>query len=129
MRSTAPLNSSWSIAAFAVFGAFILCGFGGAVIAEALGIWSTPVAGFTSAFAVVAIAHLVAPKYKAKTTLLVFVAGCIIAWWLLWNSYYPESYEEKAYMPTHIPFLTTVAGGAVALIICFFPVRSPKSDT
>ena len=127
MRTTAPLNQSWLIAAFAVIGAFALCGLGGAVIAEAFGIWSTPVAGFTAAFAVVAVAYLATPNFQRQSTILVFAVGCLAAWGLLGDLVYPGTYET-----TPLPFLITVAGGVIALIICVTPSHrhsDAKSET
>lgn len=113
----------WVLAAFAVFGAFIACSFGGAVVASLVGLWDLPVAGFFAAFAVVAVTYLAAPARGRELAGVVFLAGCAAAWWLLEPSFYPESYASRAYQPTHLPFLASLAGGAVALAVCVFPFR------
>ncbi len=118
--------SQWVISAFAISGAFFLCGFGGALIADLTGLWDKPLAGFFAAFGVVSIAYLSAPSKNREFSLLVFIVGCLCAWFLVGSSWYPESYPSKAYQPTHLPFIVTVLGGLVSLAICLFPLRRRK---
>lgn len=121
MSSTSPLNRSWSISAFAVFGAFTLCGFGGAIIAEMLSVWPLPAMGFCAAFAVVALTYLSAPKYKNQATTLIFIAGSLLAWLILKDIYLPNPNELLVPQHSYLPFISTVTGGAIALVICLAP--------
>jgi hypothetical protein len=121
MSPTSPLNRSWSISAFAVFGAFILCGFGGAIISEALGFWPLPAMGFCAAFAVVALTYLSAPKCKYQAIVFVFIAGSLISWLILRDIYIPNPNEQLVPQQSYLPFISTVTGGAIALAICFAP--------
>jgi len=113
----------WATFVFAVIGAFFLCGIGGAVTAEWLGLWVLPVAGFCAAFGVVSLAFVSAPAKRSEVAITVFVAGALLAWFLIEPSWYPEIYEEKAYQSTHFPFLVTILGGVVALAIALLPFK------
>ncbi len=119
--STSPLNRSWPIAAFAVLGAFISCGFGGGVVAEILGVWPLPAMGFCAAFAVVALSYLSAPKFNHQITILIFLAGSLFAWLILKNIYHPEPSEHLVPQINYWPLISTVAGGFSALLICLTP--------
>ena len=118
---TSPLNSSWPIAAFAVLGAFISCGFGGGVVAELLGVWPLPTMGFCAAFAVVALAYLSAPKFNNLIAILIFLVGSLLAWLILKSIYHPEVSEQSVPQQNYLPFISTVAGGLAALLICLTP--------
>lgn len=119
--STSPLNRSWPIAAFAVLGAFVSCGFGGGVVAEALGVWPLPAMGFGAAFAVVALAYLSAPKFNNLIAILVFLSGSLLAWLMLKSIYHPEISEQLVPQHNYWPFISTLAGGLAALLICLAP--------
>lgn len=110
--------SQWIIAFFSVAGAFFLCGIGGAFIASSFGFWELPVAGFCAAFSVVSTAYLSVPKFRNESCIIVFVVGTFAAWFILEPSYYPENYQELAYQPSHLPFISTIAGGIFGLIAC-----------
>jgi hypothetical protein len=110
--------AKWFMFVSSVVCVFFLCGFVGIAVAGLLNIWMEPTAGFFSAFAVVGVAFYSAPKYKKIASILVFFLGAIIAWKLLGNSHYPESYK-LAYQSTIIPFYITLIGGLLALGIIF----------
>ncbi|GLQ30909.1 hypothetical protein [Litoribrevibacter albus] len=111
----------WFTAFFATLGGFFFCGLGGSLIADLSGFWHLPVAGFFAAFGTVTLAYFSVPNYKDKIAYGILLVGSMLAWLLLEPSNYPSSYEDKAYQPTHIPFLVTVIGGIVALVLCVFP--------
>ena len=115
------MMTKWATFLFAVIGAFFVCGIGGAVFASSLGLWDLPTAGFCAAFGVVSIAFVSAPAKRSEVSLTVFVAGALLAWFLIEPSWYPETYAEKAYQLTHLPFLVTISGGLVALAIALLP--------
>jgi hypothetical protein len=109
------------MATFAIFGAFIACGFGGAGVSHLLGLWDLPIAGFFAAFAAVSMTYLSVPSKNSIFAAIAFLLGCILAWVILEPSSYPESYPSKAYQPTHLPLIATVTGSIVALGIFLFP--------
>lgn len=117
------MMTKWATFVFAVIGAFFLCSIGGVLIAEWLGLWDLPVVGFCAAFGVVSLAFVSAPTKRSEVALTVFVAGALLAWFLIEPSWYPEAYGEKAYQPTHVPFFVTVLGGLVALAIALLPFK------
>lgn len=75
-------------------------------------------AGFCAAFSVVSTAYLSVPKFRNESCTIVFVVGTFAAWFILEPSYYPENYQELAYQPSHLPFISTIAGGIFGLIAC-----------
>jgi hypothetical protein len=107
----------WVIAAFAVFGAFVACGFAAAAIAWQFRWWDTPLAGFCAAFAAVWVTYLSAPSRKCSLAGSVLAFGSVIAWFALDSSYYPEIFPSLAYQPTRIPFIATVIGGVLGLVL------------
>jgi len=116
-----PLNKSWTISALAVSGAFFLCGFGGAAIADMFDIWPLPVSGFSAAFAVVSLTYLSVPKFQNQITISIFIVGCLISSWLLTSFYYPGTQNHLRIKQEHIPLAATILGGAIALLICLSP--------
>lgn len=113
----------WLLSIFAIIGAFFTCGLGGAFLAESLNIWSVPVAGFLAAFSVVTVAYLSAPLNPRAFASAVFVVGASIAFYLLNDEVYPDSYQERAYLHTWLPYLTTLIGGLVSMVIIFYPKK------
>ena len=111
----------WLLSLFAVLGAFVFCGLGGAVLADVIEVWQTPVAGFCAAFAVVAVAYLSAPARAKGYALGIAVVGTVIACLILRDQVYPETYGELAYQTSWIPLISTIAGGLAALVIVLFP--------
>jgi peptidoglycan/LPS O-acetylase OafA/YrhL len=107
----------WPLFVLSLLGIFVAAGIAGALASHLLGLWSTPVAGFCAAFAVVWGAWRLAPSHKLKATLFVLVLGAVLAWVVLEPSWYPESYADLAYQPTHLPLAATYAG---ALLGCLF---------
>ena len=109
----------WVLAFFAIAGAFFLAGFGGSVVADILGFWHIPGAGFCAALAVVVATYVSAPSFKFTLSCLAFVVGAVVAWMLLEPSWYPDMkrYGSLAYQPTHLPVTATCAGGIVGLLL------------
>ena len=110
---------AWSIAVFSVAGAFLIGGIGGIFAASVFGTWWEPSAGFLAAFAVVVVAYWAAPRKKLAFATACFVLGVLAAWVLVGNSDYPESYGEKAYQVTRLPFVVTCGGGFIGLLAVF----------
>ncbi|WP_020405387.1 hypothetical protein [Hahella ganghwensis] len=117
----------WVVAFFAVFGAFVFCGVGGFLIASLFGVWGLPVAGFFAAFSVVVLTYISAPKYQLPLVSIVFLVGCVLAWIILKDGHYPESYSEKAYQQTYLPFLATILGGMISVAFAFFLHKGPTT--
>lgn len=117
----------WSIAVFAVIGAFFSFGIFGAGVASLLGVWETPVAGFFAAFGVVVVTYISVPSRSRISAATVFLVGCAVAWTVLEPSSYPELYERKAYQPTHLPLVITLLGGVTAFGVCVLPIRRQES--
>ncbi|WP_156042730.1 hypothetical protein [Marinobacterium lacunae] len=113
----------WGISIFSVFGAFVACGFGGAVIADFAGLWGLPLSGFCAAFATVVVVYYSTPSNSTISAIISFFIGSILAWFILEPSFYPEFYPEVAYQPTHLPIITTLTGGFIALLFVLFPFR------
>lgn len=113
-----PLKQ-WIVAGLAVFGAFFLAAIAGAVVAEKLGVWHVPGAGFLAALAVVVTAYLAAPRRRTLSACAVFAIGALVAWSMLEPAFYPESerYGALAYQSTHLPVVAACAGGIVGLIV------------
>jgi hypothetical protein len=108
----------WTLAFLAAAGAFTISGVAGALITDALGLWSIPGAGFSAACAVVVVAYVSAPSHKFIVAASTFIAGATAAWLLLEPSFYPESYgSRRAYQPTHLPVAATYAGGLLGLFV------------
>ena len=107
----------WVIAVLAVAGAFLVGGIGGAVASGAAGVWYMLGAGFLAALSVVSVAYIAAPAGKLQFSALCFALGVVSAWILVGNEYYPESYGERAYQPTLLPFAATCIGGMLGLVI------------
>lgn len=101
----------WTIALFAVAGAFLVAGVLGSIVFDLLGLWELPGAGFAAALGVVGVAYLAAPRKNLGFSALCFVLGAAIAWRLVGHEFYPESYENRAYEPTLLPFAATCLGG------------------
>jgi len=107
----------WILAFFAALGGFFVGAIAGDLVAKMVGLWFLPGAGFSAALAVVVVTYLAAPNHKFVSASISFIAGAIVAWLLLEPSCFPENYGEKAYQPTHLPIITTYAGGVVGLLI------------
>jgi len=107
----------WALAPLLVVCGFIVTGMLGGFVADFVGLWHIPGAGFSAAFAVVVVAYLAAPRYKFVSAITALVLGAIAAWLLLEPSFYPESYGARdAYQPTHLPIIATYIGGLLGLI-------------
>jgi hypothetical protein len=122
----------WTLSFLAALGAFTISGVAGALITDALGLWSIPGAGFSAAFAVVVAAYVSAPSHKFTTAASTFFAGAAAAWLLLEPSFYPESYgPHEAYRPTHLPVAATYAGGLLGLFVsaCIQRWAGPNSSS
>ena len=117
-----PALKQWTIALLAVAGAFVIAGVTGSMIADLLGFWHLPGAGFAAALAVVATMYVAAPSYKLQLSCLALVVGGIAAWILLEPSWFPETrrYGALAYQPTHLPLIATCSGGIVGLLLTGF---------
>jgi hypothetical protein len=108
----------WTLAVLAVIGGFLVAGIAGGLMAEILGFWDLPGAGFCAAFAVVVVAYLAAPSHKFSFAIAALAVGAVAAWLILIPSYYPESYGDRgAYQPTSLPIILTYAGGIVGLVV------------
>lgn len=109
--------TQWLLALLAVVGAFFLAGLAGSVVADALGFWHIPGAGFCAALAVVVVAYVAAPSFKFTLSCLAFAVGAVLAWVVLEPSWYPDMrrYGAVAYQPTHLPILATYIGGIIGL--------------
>jgi hypothetical protein len=118
----------WTISFFAVFGAFFLCGIFGSALASLLGLWDQATSGFFAAFGVVNMAYLSSPNRNKQYSVIVFLLGAICAWLLIGDSWYPESYTEKAYQSTYLPFLITLLGGLLPLVVIFYPLKSSGNE-
>lgn len=116
----------WVISLFSIAGAFVICGIGGAAIADLFDIWERPVAGFFAAFGVVTLAYLSAPVRNRSYSTLIFVIGAICAWLITGESWWPEDYVTRAYQPTYMPFIITVTGGLIPLAIILYPAAKDK---
>ena len=109
----------WSLAFFAVAGAFFIAGVAGAIVSDVAGFWYRPGAGFAAALAVVVTTYVSAPTRKFQLSCIALAVGAITAWLILEPSWYPDSerYHPLAYQPTHLPFIATFAGGVLGLLL------------
>ncbi len=115
---------SWAIFFFAISVAFVLCGFGGLVIASILKISEIHSSGFFAAFGVVSMAYLSAPKYPIHSSVIVFLLGALLAWYLLKDT---NNYEASHFLnEKYTPFLITILGGLSSLFVCLFPFLAKK---
>ncbi|MEJ2405382.1 MAG: hypothetical protein P8171_13985 [Candidatus Thiodiazotropha sp.] len=121
-------TQQWAVSLFAISGAFILCGIGGAGIAHLLGQWETPLAGFSAAFGVVSMAYLSAPGWNKRFAIAVFFLGAVCAWFFIGSSWYPEPHLEKGHHHTYLPYIVTLAGGLVPLAVIFLPRNHNEID-
>lgn len=119
----------WMICIFSVIGSFVLCGIGGAGIAYVFGWWGKPIAGFTAAFGWVSMTYLTAPVSKKMVTFISFLAGAVLAWYVLEPSYIPNNHNGSGYQRTHIPFIVTVVGGLVPIMVCFLKLSKADANT
>ena len=111
----------WILAPISVVGAFLVAGMAGLFIGNQWGIWDLPVAGFCAALAVVVTAYLAWSRQKFKAASIALLAGAFVAWIFIEPWWYPETerYGDLAYQTTHLPFLVTLAGGFLGLLIAF----------
>ena len=111
----------WILAPISVVGAFFLAGLAGSFIGDRSGIWNLPVAGFCAAFAVVVTAYFAWSKHKFRAACIALLVGAFVAWIFIEPWWYPptERYGDLAYQTTHLPYLVTLAGGFLGLLIAF----------
>jgi hypothetical protein len=105
--------SNWIISIFSVFGAWGLCGLGGAIIAQWFPSSQFSIEGFFAAFGVVSIAYLSAPNYKKLYSVIWFIVGAVAAYILL--------YPVNSRTDSVIPLVSTISGGLVVLVIILMP--------
>lgn len=108
----------WLSTPFVPVMAFLLAALSSGLLADKLGFWHEPVMGFVSAFVVVISAYLTAPDGKDWISLVAFLIGAVVAWFLVGDSFYPENYF-RAYEPTYVPLVATYIGGLIGVILCF----------
>ena len=107
-----------------VTGSFFLTGIAAGLAADILGLWYEPIVGFVCASVVVLVAFLVSPSHKMASATGFLVVGAVAAWWIIRPpSWYPATYEARAYQSTYMPVMLTYAGGAVGWIGCWFCAR------
>ena len=108
----------WTLAFLAIAGAFFLAGVAGSILADLLGFWHLPGAGFAAALAVVLTTHAAAPNHKLQLSCLALGVGAIAAWIILEPSWLPETERcgALAYQPTHLPVVATYVGGVLGLL-------------
>ena len=111
----------WILAPISVVGAFLVAGVAGSSIGSQSGIWGLPVAGFCAALAVVVTAYFAWSKHKLIAACIALLVGAFVAWVFIEPWWYPETerYGDLAYQTTHLPFLLTLAGGFLGLLIAF----------
>lgn len=107
----------WFRAPFKAVSAFLAFGLFGGLVSSLLGIWALPVAGFCAAFGFVLGAFVSVPRLNLSFAFLSLVCGSLLAWWLLRNSYWPESHPTLAYQPTLVPLWCTLGGGVAGLLL------------
>ena len=112
---------AWSLAFLAVVGAFFVAGLTGSFITDYFGLWHLPGAGFAAALAVVVTTHFASPSHKFRSSCIALLVGAVVAWILIEPYWYPESerYGDLAYQTTHLPFVATLAGGILGLLVAF----------
>lgn len=113
----------WLVSIFAIFGAFILCGFGGLLISNLINTWEVPTTGFFAAFGVISIAYLSAPANKIKYVLAWYIGGAFLSLFVITQLIFPTTKGESIYSIYGIPFIATLGGGGLALLICMWPLR------
>ncbi len=115
----------WFVSFFAVSGAFVLCGFGGLVIAKLLNISEIHSAGFFAAFGVVSMAYISAPQHSVLASTVTFILGTLAAWCFLREAQY---YEHGEYFQNimYSPLTITILGGLSSLVVCILPVIARK---
>ena len=104
----------------------MLCGFGGLVIASTLKISEIHSSGFFAAFGVVSVAYLSAPKYHIYTSIITFLLGALIAWYLLKDTNNYEGGSSYFLNGKYTAFIITIFGGLSSLFICLFPFAVKK---
>ena len=111
----------WFLAPIAVFGAFLFAGLAGSFVGEQSGLWQLPVAGFFAAFSVVVTAYFAWSRHKFRAACIALLVGAFVAWIFIEPHWYPETerYGDLAYQTTHLPFLVTLAGGFLGLLVAF----------
>lgn len=114
---------SWFLMVLVTVGTFVIATIVGFLLAAFLGIWPEPAAGFLAAFLVVFMASFAAPSHKPLSAILTFAIGAAAAWYLLEPSFYPESFPDKAYQATHMPWLMTCSGGILGLLVAILTTR------
>ena len=110
---------AWTLASLAVLGGFFVAGLTGSFIADYLGLWHLPGAGFAAALAVVLITYFASPSHKLRSASIAFAIGAFVAWGFIEPYWYPETYGDLAYQETHLPFVATLAGGILGLLFAF----------
>ena len=111
----------WSLASLAIFGAFFIAGLTGSFITDYLGLWHLPGAGFAAALAVVLTTYFASPSHKFRSSCIALLVGAVVAWIFIEPSWYPDTrrYGDLAYQPTHLPFVATLTGGILGLLVAF----------
>jgi hypothetical protein len=113
----------------ALFAIFLFLGLALAFLNSFLRLWFEPAAGFILALVWVLSAHLIAPDRKPIASAMAFGIGTMLAWQFIGDSWYPENHP-KAYQPTHLPIMVTIAGGVLGFagsITMEMMKRKPKA--
>ena len=109
----------------AVFIAFCFSGLVGSVIVSWFTRWNEPFIGPLCASVVIFVTFWLAPAKKKISGLIALLLGSFAAWFLLRHCFYPEGHP-KAYQPTLIPLIVTIAFGIGSYIACFIFWRHEK---
>ena len=119
----------WFFAFLAVAGAFFIAGITGSIVTDLAGFWHLPGAGFSAALAVVLTTYVAAPNLKFQASCLALVIGALTAWLLLDSSSYPDMdrYDGLAYQTTHLPFIATLTGGVLGLLLVAMLRSRPRA--
>ena len=110
----------WTISICACAGALILCWIGGAVLGAVVW-WETPFANFFAAFGGISMALVSAPRNPKIFAGAFLVAGCVSAWLVFHDWFYPEHIESLAYQPTLLPVYAAWLGGLLAYSFGVWP--------
>lgn len=87
-------------------------------------------AGFMSAFGVVNISYLAAPRNPKLVAIIVFSVGVLVAWFLFQENFFPAKSNKFALnIFSNLPLWTTIFGGLLSLLIVFLPFKYEKEKT
>ena len=108
----------WLLTPFAVLGALVFSGAAALTLASQFGVWDLPIAGAACAATLVVTTFLMAPTRKPLFGFISFALGAWVAWAMLKDANWPDSYLEVAYRPTLTPLWVTWISGLLTLITC-----------